>query len=271
MGRIRGLLLLLTWVSLVGAVSACETTSVYGWVGHEASHWQEFQPSGKTLLREKGTMWQRGLGWRSDCGAWQVQLEAAQSSGQRDYQGQSNRGVAVQTISRLNGRSVDAQLWRAVDEHWSLGGRWLWRQTQRNLVSVGEVLGYEEVYVQPGWALGVQHVWRSAAVGTWHGRFWQGQGHNGRVTVALPAMDPAILPLGASRWWGAQVQWSACQPKARATGWDCDVSLDYLSERMARGAEVPVYSQGLLKLGAHQPATRQQSLVLRLAALYRFD
>jgi len=270
-GRVRGLVSFLVWGALGGAVSACETAAVYGWAGPLASRWQEFQPSGKSLLREQGTLWQRGVGWRGNCDEWHVQLELAQSSGQRDYQGQSNRGVAVQTISRLSGRSVDAQLWRAVDEDWSLGGRWHWRQTHRDLVSVGDVLGYEEVHVQPGWAVGVQHVWRSAAGGAWQGRFWQGQGHNGRVKVALPAMDPAVLPLGSSRWWGAQVQWSACPPKAQATGWACDVSLDYMSERMARGAEVPIYSQGLLKLGAHQPATRQQSLLLRVAAEYRFD
>jgi hypothetical protein len=243
---------------------------VYGWAGPVNSHWQEFQPSGKALLREHGTLLQEGLGWRGSCGGWLMQLEAAKSSGQRHYEGQTNRGLAVQTVSRIAGESMDAQLWHAVDDNWSLGARWLWRQTRRDLVSTGNALGYLETYVQPSWALGLQRSWRTSDWGSWQGRLWHGQGHHGRVKVTLPNMDPAVLPLGPSRLWGLQMKWSACPKKPMTAGWVCDVSLDYLSEHMARGAEVPVYSQGVLKLGAHQPATHQQSMGLRLGVEYRF-
>jgi hypothetical protein len=147
---------------------------------------------------------------------------------------------------------VDAQVWRKLDEDWALGGRWLWRQTSRDLLSVGDVRGYVERYVQPSWALGMQRTWRTADWGTWNARLWQGQGQQQRMQVTLPTMDPAVLPLGASRWWGAQLQWSVCRSHPDGGGWACNVTLDYQSERVARGAEVPVYRQGVLRLAAHQ-------------------
>lgn len=271
MGRLRGLLVL---GSLLGAsamaTAVCRTDAVEAWAGVVQSDWQEYGPTGKTLLTERGQLLQQGLGWRGHCADWHLQLQGTRAQGSRLYQGQTNQGVLVSTTSDIDAASLDAQVWYPVSANWSLGGRLFERATERDLKSVGAVQGYVENFHQTAWAVGLQHQLDTQDWGRWQTRVWHGVGR-GHMHVTLPGMDAARLPLGAMRWWAAQLQWSGCRGAEGTSRWCCDVALNYQSERLERGATQPIYRQGLLRARAYQPSTHQQALGLNVGVQYRFD
>jgi hypothetical protein len=271
MGRLRGLLVL---GALLGtsamATAVCRTEAVEAWAGVVQSDWQEYGPTGKTLLTERGQLLQQGLGWRGHCADWHLQLQGTRAQGSRLYQGQTNQGVPVSTTSDIHAASLDAQVWYPVAANWSLGGRLFERATERDLKSVGAVQGYVENFHQSAWAVGLQHQLDTQDWGRWQTRVWHGVGR-GHMHVTLPGMDAARLPLGAMRWWAAQLQWSGCRGAEGTSRWGCDVALNYQSERLERGATQPIYRQGLLRARAYQPSTHQQALGLNVGVQYRFD
>lgn len=271
MGRLRGLLVL---GSLLGAsamaTAVCRTDAVEAWAGVVQSDWQEYGPTGKTLLTERGQLLQQGLGWRGYCADWHLQLQGTRAQGSRLYQGQTNQGVLVSTTSDIDAASLDAKVWYPVSANWSLGGRLFERATERDLKSVGAVQGYVENFHQTAWAVGLQHQLDTQDWGRWQTRVWHGVGR-GHMHVTLPGMDAARLPLGAMRWWAAQLQWSGCRGAEGTSRWGCDVALNYQSERLERGATQPIYRQGLLRARAYQPSTHQQALGLNVGVQYRFD
>ena len=271
MGRLRGLLVLgfLLGTSAM-ATAVCRTQAVEAWAGVVQSHWQEFGPTGKTLLTERGQLLEQGLGWRGHCADWHLQLQGTRAQGSRLYQGQTNQGMPVSTTSEIEAASLDAQVWYPVLANWSLGGRIFERATERDLKSVGAVQGYVENFHQSAWAVGLQHQLDTQDWGRWQTRVWHGVGR-GHMHVTLPGMDAARLPLGAMRWWAAQLQWSGCRGAEGTSRWGCDVALNYQSERLARGATQPIYRQGLHRANAYQPSTRQQALGLNVGVQYRFD
>jgi hypothetical protein len=271
MGRLRGL-----WVLgfLLGtpamATAVCRTQAVEAWAGVVQSNWQEYGPTGKTLLTERGQLLQHGLGWRGHCADWHLQLQGTRAQGSRLYQGQTNQGMPVSTTSEIEATSLDAQVWYPVSANWSLGGRFFERATERDLKSVGAVQGYVENFHQSAWAVGLQHQLDTQDWGRWQTRVWHGVGR-GHMHVTLPGMDAARLPLGAMRWWAAQLQWSGCRGAEGTSRWGCDVALNYQSERLERGATQPIYRQGLHRANAYQPSTHQQALGLNVGVQYRFD
>jgi hypothetical protein len=271
MGRLRGL-----WVLgfLLGtpamATAVCRTQAVEAWAGVVQSNWQEYGPTGKTLLTERGQLLQHGLGWRGHCADWHLQLQGTRAQGSRLYQGQTNQGMPVSTTSEIEATSLDAQVWYPVSANWSLGGRLFERATERDLKSVGAVQGYVENFHQSAWAVGLQHQLDTQDWGRWQTRVWHGVGR-GHMHVTLPGMDAARLPLGAMRWWAAQLQWSGCRGAEGTSRWGCDVALNYQSERLERGATQPIYRQGLHRANAYQPSTHQQALGLNVGVQYRFD
>jgi hypothetical protein len=271
MGRLRGL-----WVLgfLLGtpamATAVCRTQAVEAWAGVVQSNWQEYGPTGKTLLTERGQLLQHGLGWRGHCADWHLQLQGTRAQGSRLYQGQTNQGMPVSTTSEIEATSLDAQVWYPVLANWSLGGRLFERATERDLKSVGAVQGYVENFHQSALAVGLQHQLDTQDWGRWQTRVWHGVGR-GHMHVTLPGMDAARLPLGAMRWWAAQLQWSGCRGAEGTSRWGCDVALNYQSERLERGATQPIYRQGLHRANAYQPSTHQQALGLNVGVQYRFD
>lgn len=271
MGRLRSFLVL---GALLGtsamATAVCRTEAVEAWAGVVQSNWQEYGPTGKTLLTERGQLLQQGLGWRGHCADWHLQLQGTRAQGSRLYQGQTNQGMPVSTTSDIQAASLDAQVWYPVAANWSLGGRLFERATERDLKSVGAVQGYVENFHQSAWAVGLQHQLDSQDWGRWQTRVWYGVGR-GHMHVTLPGMDAARLPLGAMRWWAAQLQWSGCRGAEGTSRWGCDVALNYQSERLERGATQPIYRQGLLRARAYQPSTHQQALGLNVGVQYRFD
>lgn len=259
-------------VLLAQPAQACSTPTPEVTLGHTHSHWQEHSDTGVLLLRERGGLDRLDLALQTDCGAWQTELDLTHAQGHRAYQGQSSTGEPVQTTTALQSWAGAAQLWMPWSASWSAGLRADARVLHRDLASAfaasGPVQGYPERYTQSSLAAGLQFAHDSGSSGRWQWRAWQGHGLSGRVRVALPGLDPTVLPLGSARWWGAQLRWSGCR-STWAPGWQCLLLLDHQAERMARGSDTPVYLHGTVRSLAYQPGTRQHNMSLSLGVSYR--
>lgn len=212
-----------------------------------------------------------GIGWRATCGHWALQLEGSRAGGHRRYIGVTNLKQPVETTSEVRAAELDAQMWYPLGQGWALGGRYLWRTTERDLKSIGSVQGYLERYNQTVLGLGLQHTLDWADHGRVQTRIWMGSGLQGHLNVTLPSMDAAVLPLGRLQSRAAGVQWSGCRTGANEAGWICEMGMDYQSERYSHGATQSIYRNGVLRANASQPATQAQSIIFKLGAHYRFN
>ncbi len=273
-GRFCGLFLLCTVSSHATEASAdalCQNHELTVSAGPVQSRWQEHDQSGETLLTERGLLMKNGAGWRATCGQWALQLEGSRVAGHRLYKGVTNLRQPVDTISEIRTHELDAQAWHSFAQAWALGARYLWRTSDRDLKSVGSVLGYMERYKQTALAFGLQHTQDWTTHGRLKSHIWMGTGLQGHLDVTLPGMDAATLPLGRLHYWAAGVQWSGCRTGANEAGWFCEMALDYQSERSSQGATQAIYRNGDLRASVSQPATRHQSLTFKLGAHYRFN
>lgn len=271
-GRICGLFMLFAVTDhTLAADGFCQQHELSVGAAPVQSNWQEFDREGEDLLTERGQLTKTGASWRGSCGNWSLQLEGSRATGRRLYKGLTNLRQPVETTSDIHTEELDAQLWHPLGHDWALGGRYLWRTTQRDLKTVGPVQGYIERYKQTALALGLQHTWDLASRGRIQSRIWMGSGLQGNLHVTLPGMDPAVLPLGRLRWWAAGVQWSGCRTGTTEAGWGCEIAMDYQSEQSSRGASQAIYRNGVLRASASQPATNQQTLTFKLGANYRFN
>lgn len=273
-GRLCGLFLLssVTGHAAEGSADAhCQHHELAVSAGPVLSRWQEHDRSGEALLAERGQLMKTGVGWRASCGRWAFQLDGSRVAGHRLYKGVTNLRQPVQTTSEIRTHELDAQLWHPLGQAWALGGRYLWRTTDRDLKSVGPVQGYMERYNQTALALGLQHTLDLTSHGRLKSRIWMGSGLHGHLQVNLPGMDSAVLPLGRMNYWAAGVHWSGCRTGANEAGWHCEMAMDYQTERSSHGAAQAIYRNGVLRASASQPANRQQSLTFKLGAHYRFN
>lgn len=270
-GRFCGLFLLCVVTSDAAADAICNNHEVKGWAGPVHSRWQEVNRAGESLLTERGQLIQAGVGWRANCGPLALQLEGSRAAGHRLYKGETNLRQPAETTSEIRADELGVQLWYPLGQNWAWGGRFLWRTTERDLKSVGSVQGYLERYNQTALGLGLQHTLNMASHGRLQSRVWLGSGLQGKLHVTLPGMDAAVLPLGQMRWWAAGVQWSGCQTGASDAGWECEMAMDYQSERSSHGAAQAIYRNGVLRASASQPAINAQSLTFKLGAHYRFN
>jgi hypothetical protein len=270
-GRISGLFVLWAFMNHALANDAiCENNMVSIWAGPVQSSWYEYSSVGETLLTEHGQLIRAAAAWRASCGYWSFQLEGSRTTGHRRYLGVTNLKQPVETTSGIRSNELDAQLWHPLRESWSWGGRYLMRMTERDLKSVGLVQGYTERYNQTSLALGLQHTLDVASHGRIQSHIWLGSGMQGNLHVTLPSMDSAILRLGPMHYWAAGVQWSGCRTEETKAGWNCEIAMEYQSERSAHGPAQAVYRNGVLHASASQPATLQKFLIFKLGALYRF-
>ena len=251
--------------------SLCQYHKITVLAGPVQSLWQEHDRSGETLLTERGQLMKAGAGWRFNCGHWVLQLSGSRAAGQRIYTGLTNLRQPVETTSEIQTNELDAQLWHAGGQAWTWGVRYLWRTTDRDLRSVGPVLGYLERYHQTASALGLQHTIDFAYLGRMQSRIWIGSGLKGHLNVTLPGLDAAVLPLGRMHFWAAGVQWSGCRTGASEAGWFCEMAMDYQSERSSQGAAQAIYRNGGVRANASQPAIHQKTLTFNLGVQYRFN
>lgn len=270
-GRYCGILMFLLATGCAqAATDFCQNHEISVSTAPAQSRLQEQDRTGETLLTERGHLAKTGATWYANCGSWALQFEGSNTTGQRLYKGVTNLKQAVETTSGIRSEELDGQLWHSLGQSWALGGRYMWRTTVRDLKSVGSALGYLERYNQTALAWGLQHTWDLANHGRVQSRIWMGSSLQGNLHVTLPNMDAAIIPLGRMRWWAIGAQWSGCRTGIGEKGWGCEIAIDYKSERSSHSSTQAIYSNGVLRASASQPATNQQSLTFKLGALYRF-
>ncbi len=177
----------------------CAAVSVGPLVGVERSLWREYGDGGSTLVREEGKLRKIGVEASLLCGHAEWGLRWSRSEGRRDYEGLTNTGTAVDTVTTVRDDALAVVAMRSLDEHFSLGARAEHRNIHRSIESTAFASGYPERFRYWYVAAGGRY-WRplgdrlSVSVDG-----WIGAGPAGRVRVDLPRADPAELRLGRSR------------------------------------------------------------------------
>lgn len=248
----------------------CGAPTLGAMAGAERSQWQEFNPQGKSLLREQGTLKRLGLQLAGQCRTVDWSAQWTLSQGHRDYDGITNTGAAFQTHSRLQAQHLALQAWLPVRSGWSLGTQLGYRHIERDIASQGRVLGYPERLGYWQAALGARY---QAALGE---RLqlavagWAGGGPGGRVRVDLPRADPVTLPLGASRLLALGVELGSPAAALAQPGWTWQVGMSYRHERIDAGESRTLVRNGLPVGSALQPRIVQRHLGATAGATFRF-
>lgn len=261
-------LLAALWAAAALPATAC-TWQASAELGPLASRWRETDSDGQTLLQEHGTLAQAATtvsGQGCPLGPWSATL--AHSRGNRQYDGQSSNGAALQTRSRLQHTGLTLQALPWGDEVWRLGLRLRWQRVDRDIQSTATALGYPERFdtVQAALVAGLSGPWRSGPL-RWDLQLALGGGPGGHVKLQLPGLDAATLRLGSSRL--AQLDLGLQGPVAR--GWQWRLGLQAQAEHAGAGPARALTRNGQVVGAASQPATWQSSLGLGLALQHRFD
>lgn len=255
----------LAWWAPARAACAADTVALSA--GVLDSRWNEHDAEGRRLLREQGRLPAATLAVGGACGAWLAELSWRHAAGQRDYEGFSNRGAAVQTDSRLRLNEWTLTLQRPLLEGLKLGLRAQRQETRRELVSTGKVLGYPELHRH--WVYGLGALAEGAAWGesSWHFGVWLGGGPGASVRIDLPTADPVRLKTGTLRQAELQGQWLSAP---WGLGWRTSLGLRWRAERIGAGEVATLWRQGVAVGGALQPRHELRSVGLEAGVLRSF-
>lgn len=249
---------------------ACGAVRLDATLGQVASRWQEHDNQRRELLLETGNLATLGLGVQAECFGldWQASLHSAQ--GRRDYAGRSSTGAAIQSSSGIEQTELRLELRRDVAPQLWLAGRLGYQVLNRTLAGVGAVQGYPEQYRYWRGAIGAGHrLWQGAR---WQlqGEAWVGGGPAGRMTLTLPADDPATLTLGNSAHAALGLEWRSDAATEPAAGWSWRLRLDHMVEQIEAGSPQILTRNGGVVGAALQPKTRISSTTFGAGLRYRF-
>lgn len=225
-----------------------------------SSRWSETGDDGRQLLRETGTLTGAAVALAAHCGRWQAELALAASRGTRDYAGQSNGGMPVSTTAHIEAQQLRLTALRQLEAGppraaLRAGLRLELQRTERELASVGAVLGYPETHHHASLALGLrgQGPLPSLPAGwQWQAELWLGAGPAGRIELRLPHADPVTLRSGASR----SLEAAAGLSHAIADGWESGLRLSWRDQRIAAGPASALWRGAVLVGAARQPEHR---------------
>lgn len=251
------------------AAAACNSPALGAFAGLERSRWEEFDAQGKSLLRERGTLTVSSLQASGRCSSIDWTAQWTHSHGMRDYDGVTSTQQPLQTQSRLRTQALTIAAWLPLEAAgWSVGSQLGYRQIQRDIANVGNVLGYPEQFEAVQAGLGMRY---QAALGE-RVRFaaegWLGADPGGRVSVDLPRADPVTLPLGKNHSLALSLQLEggeAVQP-----GWSWHAEVAYRRDQTSAGAARALVRNGAIVGVALQPRIIQQHLGSNVALTYRF-
>jgi hypothetical protein len=261
--------MLLTATGAAGA-QLCAPAAVGPLVGVERSLWREYGDGGSTLVREEGNLGRIGVEASLVCGRARWGLRWSRIEGSRNYEGVTNTGTAVATVSTVRDDAFAVVAMRSLDAHFSLGARAEHRNIHRSIENTAFAAGYPERF----------RYWSVAAGGRYRRALgerlslsvdgWIGAGPAGRVLVDLPRADPAELRLGRSRIIELGVQIGSARPHDEVRGWSWSAGLSYRAETLGAG-DPQVLFRGPVPVGvASQPRTTQSSLGVFAAAALVF-
>lgn len=247
-------------------VVACAPPGWSAGAGIEHSRWQEFDASGRRLVREQGSLATLALGLDVQCQGWAWQVALARGQGRRGYDGLSSGHAPLRTSSGIERHTVEYAARMAVAADWSAGARLAYRQLDRDIAGAGAVRGYAERFSDGQLALGLHHLQALGAALQLGTEVWLGGGPAGRLALQLPHADAAVLRLGRSRLLELGLSLRGAGPATATPGWRAQ--LVYRRERFGAGPAQALWRNGVPVGGAAQPATQREALSLQALATW---
>ena len=261
---------LLAGLSMSGAAAAtaCDSPVLAALAGMERSQWEEFDAQGKSLVRERGTLVLAGLHASGRCSDVDWSAQWMRSQGERAYDGMTTTQQPLQTKSQLRAQAITIAAWLPLGESWAVGSQLGYRQLDRNIASIGSVMGYPERFDYLQAALGARYQVALTEGVRFTASGWLGGGPGGRVKVDLPRADAVMLALGSSRLLALRLQLDG--GKTVAPGWSWQTGVAYRREQTGAGISEALTRNGVTVGAAFQPRFVQRHLETTAVLAYRF-
>lgn len=229
------------------------------------SNWREMSPQGTVLLRESGQLRGPSLAVAAQCGGWTGGVRGFVADGTRDYNGQTQSGVPLTTVSELRHNELTVEIGRELWDGVELVGALRNVEVQRNILSTASVNGYPERYRWTVAALGVRARWPVGERDALHVSATWGAGINQSMSVWLPSRDAATLPLGNIAENAVSLAWQ----HALAPNWALKVHWDAQQTRIGQGASAAIFRNGVPVGTAYQPQVEMNQQYWGLVLQYQ--
>ncbi|NCN71906.1 MAG: hypothetical protein GW907_12345 [Betaproteobacteria bacterium] len=250
----------------VAAINCSEQSRFlqYAYVNN-TSNWQEFDSTGRELVRESGKLTGPQLSAALTCSGWRLQAEVTQLDGDRRYDGQTSSGVNVLSSSALH--RIDRQLQASVNvtKDLQVGLRVSNHRTWRDIASAGGASGYPERFEWTLLSVGSQ--WsKPVSFGQLTLGAWVGTQLDSSMTLNLPGRDQTTLLLGKIHQVELQLGWEV----PVTPSWSLHANVRYRKIEVSQGADGIVTKNGFPVGVAHQPQTRLVDIPVTVSLSYRF-
>jgi hypothetical protein len=128
---------------------------------------EEYAPSGRRIVREQG--WLPGLQARTAylTGAWTFSAEAEWYGGDIDYRGQTQLGTALSSSTGTGLLQLRGKAAYGISDGWNAFTALEWMRWRRDIRSVGDVAGLNELTSSQRLLLGLEWSERRAAPSAW--------------------------------------------------------------------------------------------------------
>jgi len=245
---------------------ACSLSSVEPSAGVVQQSWEEFTSDDRRIVLESGKLNYMGLSFSGECRGVPLKLDLAKQIGIRQYQGFSNRGQPIQTVSDIEnlnlfvtathrGGLVDLSMFGEA------------RESQRSIRSSGNVSGYPEEFKRYFVGTSLDKQFSLANSLTLSLRAFLAAG-KGTVLVDLPGADRTRLSLGQTVVRGGQLKFGY-KAHQRDDSWSLNIVIDSTVETTGSGPVATVYQQSVPISAAFQPKTTLQTKTIGIS-LERF-
>ncbi len=258
--------LLLAATSL-GAFAACDPQPT-AWIGTYVgglSTWNEFDASGRRVVREAGRLHGTELSTRWRCFDWDVVAALSQLSGSRSYDGETSTGVPAVSTSNVRQRYGSVQASFRITDTWHLGGRLASTRIWRDIASTSEAAGYPERFDLTMISFGAQ-----AQTVTGPGNLalsaWLGKPAMSRMALNLPGRDQATLALGSV----LQVEMAAAWRARITSTWHWQADVRYRRTDIGQSEDAVIRRGGVPVGLAKQPRTSILDVPISLGVACEF-
>lgn len=258
-------LLLAGTSSAVVADCQPQPTALLGAYVIRGSTWNEFDTSGRRLVRESGKLHgtEFSMGWR--CFDWDVAATLSQLTGSRSYEGETSIGVPAVSLSNVRQSYGHLQGNFRITDTWHLGGRLATDRIWRDIASVSEAAGYPERFDLTMLSFGTQ-LRTVSGPGDLTLSSWVGKPVMSRMELNLPGRDQATLPLGSV----LQLEMAAAWRSRITSTWHWQADVRYRRTDMGQGEDAVIRRGGIPVGLAKQPRTSMVDVPISLGVVREF-
>ena len=227
------------------------------------SQWIEYKENGLEIVYENGNMDLFGLSFGIQCDRLLILLDVSSSQGMRNYQGETNRGRRVESISSLEEKNTGFTFIYPVFNDWQAKTSFRQQLINRSIADADGARGYNEQYNLSQWSAGIG---RKIAL---YDRF-QISGHlmlgtmpRGIVSLKLPGTREIELQTGTGHLREIQVALGYKEQTILGT-LNMTLTLSHSQSLVKEGRQAFAYVGSRPVMAVHQPTFKNKANEINL-------